>query len=87
MHMGHTEDMWLDLSPQYLALGENEEERRIQYRAYLQRKLPADERIRIETAVRRNQLTGDEAFRDEIERLTGVRVSNRGPGRPRKNSR
>lgn len=84
MHMGEAGHSWLDLPPQYLALGANEEERRTHYRAYLQEKVPDDERTLIETAIRRNQLTGGEAFTDEIERITGVRVSSRGPGRPRK---
>ncbi len=40
-----------------------------------------DETVR--TALRRNQLTGSERFREEIARKLGRRMSARGPGRPR----
>ena len=36
----------------------------------------------IETRVRRGQLVGNDAFIDEIERVSGKRVEPRGPGRP-----
>ncbi|MCI5168436.1 MAG: hypothetical protein D3903_20685 [Candidatus Electrothrix sp. GM3_4] len=34
--------------------------------------------------VQRGQLTGSERFREELSRRTGIRFSNRGPGRPKK---
>ncbi|WP_417811119.1 transposase [Thalassospira alkalitolerans] len=39
----------------------------------------------IHTAIQRNQLTGTQQFVDEIARIIGKRLEQRGPGRPRKN--
>lgn len=75
---------WLDKPPEYFALGVSEAQRRASYQCYLQEEMPDDEKCQIETAIRRNQLTGDEKFRDDVELLTGIKVSNRGPGRPPK---
>lgn len=82
--LGQTEYDWLDESPQYHALGATLEERRENYRRYVQAGMDDFEINRIETAVRRCQLTGDDRFIDEVELLTGTRVSKLGPGRPPK---
>ena len=34
--------------------------------------------------IERNQLTGNGVFIDEIEKRMGIRIENRGPGRPGK---
>ncbi|MBL7251636.1 transposase [Alloalcanivorax marinus] len=74
----------LDLDPDYLALADDELHRRIIYERYAQQTPKASETALIHDAVERNQLTGDPGFTDEVEALTGHRVSNRGRGRPRR---
>ncbi len=73
----------LDPDPDYLNLADNDEERRNLYDSYVHHNPDDRETVLIHDAVERNQLTGDPDFTDEVEALTGHRVSNRGRGRPR----
>ena len=73
----------LDLDPVTEALGSNLAARREAYRKFVLQSEPIAEREFIRTAVRRNQLTGDSRFIDEIERRTGVRIDARKQGRPK----
>lgn len=74
----------LDPDPDYLALGRDPGERWNQYREFTAMGVSDSEAEFIETRVRRGQLVGNDAFIDEIERVSGKRVEPRGPGRPRK---
>jgi len=68
----------------YRELGLDENGRRQQYRRYVAADDKADELELIRTAVNRNQMTGSDRFRAEIERKLKRRISDRGPGRPPK---
>ncbi len=82
MRMGRQEPSWLDQPEEFLNLGDNEQEQRHLYRAFVEQQIHEQEADAILSAVMRNQLTGDKEFTDEIEEITGVRVSMRGRGRP-----
>lgn len=84
VHVGEATSTWLNESPAYCALGKTIRERRDQFRSYVQGEPDEDEWRLIHEAVRRNQLTGDANFADHVEAMTGVRVPNRGRGRPKK---
>src|SRR5699024_256831 len=75
-----------DRPPEWLTLGATDELRREAYAEYVEATPDPEETEHIRKAVERNQLTGDEDFGDEVERLIGERVSNRGRGRPKKKS-
>jgi putative transposase len=75
---------WLDEDPLYLDLGKTDEERRQKYRDFLQQSISDEEKETILGAVQRGQLTGGEAFVDEIEFRMNRRIELRGRGRPRK---
>ncbi|MFO1355319.1 MAG: transposase [Gammaproteobacteria bacterium] len=66
------------------ALGETPEARRQAYSCYLETRPGAAELDLIRNAVQRNRLTGGNAFVGEIQRRTGLRIENRGRGRPRR---
>ncbi len=75
---------WLDDDPLYLDFGASDDERRLRYREFLQQSISDEEKEIILGAVRRGQLTGGNAFVDEIESRLNRRVELRGRGRPRK---
>ena len=75
---------WLDQDPCFIALGENEAERAAQYASFVATRATADESALIREAVRRNQLTGNSRFVDEVEQRIGRRIERRGRGRPKK---
>lgn len=75
---------WLDDDPLYLDMGITPEDRRRKYRAYLRQSISEEEKEVILGAVRRGQLTGGNAFVDEIECRINKRVELRGRGRPPK---
>ena len=81
--VGLSEEDGLDLDPCYLALGASQVERAKAYAGFVDAGVSADEYELIHHAARRNQLTGDGTFVDEVERRIGARVEFRGPGRPR----
>jgi REP-associated tyrosine transposase len=60
------------------------DEGRRRYESFVAEGQTTDQNESITRAVNRDQLTGDNQFRDEIERKLGRRVSDRAPGRPRK---
>ncbi|HAX08732.1 MAG TPA: transposase [Marinobacter hydrocarbonoclasticus] len=76
-------DTMLDPDPDYLNLADTERDRCALYGEYVRHTPEEKETALIHNAVERNQLTGDPDFTDEVEALTGRRVTNRGRGRPR----
>lgn len=81
---GQNTRRWLDADPMYLSLSPMKKERRERYKAFVQSAVPEQERTKNRQALERFQLTGSGKFVDEIERRMGLRVEDRGPGRPRK---
>jgi putative transposase len=77
-------DMVVDSHPSYLSMGENEQERQKTYAEYVLGTVPEYEIKLIREALQRGQLTGSDRFRDEVEKKLGIRVSNKKPGRPKK---
>jgi putative transposase len=82
--LGLNDDNWLAPDPVTTVLGATIATRRRAYARFVREGVPAAERELIRDAVRRNQLTGDDCFVDEIERRTGLRVETRARGRPKK---
>ena len=82
MRMGGDEPAWLDHPEEFLELADTDHERRQVYRLFMEQQIQDQEAGLILGAARRNQLTGDKQFTDEVEKITGVRVSMRGRGRP-----
>jgi len=74
----------LDYDVCYLGLGLHIEQRRENYRRFLLSCVSSEEKLLIQSGVRRNQLTGNDRFIDEIERRMGIRLERRGRGRPRR---
>ncbi|MCO3060442.1 transposase, partial [Pseudomonas aeruginosa] len=74
---------WLDMDPCFIELGQTVEERYRRYVTFVKEAIPAEELKLIREAVQRGQLTGNQRFLDEIERVAGVRIERRGQGRPR----
>lgn len=71
-----------DLDPCYLALGDSDEERRLNYREFVHSAIPVGEWAFIQEAVERGQLTGNNRYVEEVEKITGRRIEHRRPGRP-----
>jgi putative transposase len=71
---------WLDPDP--VTWHEDPTQRQRTYARFVAADVPAGELDLIRTAVRRNQLTGNGGFVDEIEHRTGLRIEARGQGRP-----
>ncbi len=81
--LGLAEALWLDSDPCFSALGDTASKRRVIYKAFVEDAAGADKTHQfIQTAISRNQLTGNSRFIDEVEKRTGVRIENRGRGRP-----
>ncbi len=76
----------LDNAPSYLALSDDEGVRIKRYQAYLKQGATDKELALLRSAWSRNQLTGNQRFIDEIEQRVGLRIVNRGRGRPVKMS-
>ncbi|SDU16346.1 putative transposase [Pseudomonas pohangensis] len=74
---------WLDVDPGFLALGQDPIERSARYEAFMKQATTADELRLIREALQRGQLTGNSRFVDEIAHITGIRIEQRGQGRPR----
>jgi putative transposase len=77
------DDHWLDFDPCFTALGDTAMERRHQYERVMQQATSEEESRLIRDALQRGQLTGTCRFVDEVERIVGQRVEQRGRGRPR----
>jgi len=77
------EAMWLDIDPCYSGLDCSIERRQNKYAIYVAENPPQAELEQIRSAVNRSQLTGSGRFIDEVESRLGIRVENRGQGRPK----
>lgn len=71
----------------YKALGKNAAERQRAYHEYVYQTIPEEELKLIRDSIQRNQTTGGNRFRVELEKKLKVRLSNRGPGRPKNPSK
>lgn len=77
------EQNWLDDDPCFKALGATDEERRRRYAEFVRQAVSAEELSLIREALQRGQLTGNNRFVDEVERIAGVRIERRKQGRPK----
>lgn len=75
----------LDYDLCYLGLAGDEATRIERYNAYLQQGASDSELKLLRNAWARNQLTGDNRFVDEVEKRAGLRIINRGRGKPGRN--
>lgn len=75
---------WLDTDPCFLALGADPGVRRERYAAFVKQAVSEEETRLIRDALQRGQLTGNDRFVEEIERIAGLRIERRGQGRPTK---
>jgi len=80
--LGYATSSILDLDPCYRELAAEESARRERYGEFLQSAIPEGEWALIRRAVQRGQLTGNEAFRQQVAETLHRRIENRGPGRP-----
>lgn len=72
----------LDCDQVYLGLAKDDHERHERYKKYLFDGTSKKELEILRESIKRNQLTGDTRFIDEIENRIGIRVEKRGRGRP-----
>ncbi len=77
-------DKVLDLDSNYRALGNTQKERQSAYKEYVTETIPDEELQLIRGAIQRNQLTGSDRFRMQLEKKHEVQIFNRGRGRPKK---
>jgi len=68
----------IDLDTCYLAMKSPQQN----YRKFVEAGISQAEQSFITERIQRNSLTGDKSFVNEVERRIGIRVENRGPGRP-----
>ena len=80
-------DPVVDFTVSYKSLGKNAHERQQAYSKYVSGTVPDYELKLIREALQRGQVTGGERFRHEVSQRLGIRISNRGPGRPRKDKK
>jgi putative transposase len=83
-HVGSLPTGWLDDAPSFLALGLTVSDRRPAYLNFVEQLIPESQLQLIRAAIQRNQITGSEVFRAQIEERTGRRISTRAQGRPPK---
>ena len=74
----------MDFNESYLSLGKKKRDRQRAYAQYVCDTVSEGEIKLIRDALQRGQLTGSERFRQEVSRRLGIRISNKGPGRPQK---
>jgi len=79
---GVRNDGVLDLDACFIGLSKNRLERIKRYKKFILENVSDVEMKLLHESVKRNQLTGNNRFTDEIERRVGIRVENRGRGRP-----
>ncbi|MFN2354330.1 MAG: transposase [Desulfopila sp.] len=77
-------DPVVDYDRVYTALGVNAAERRKMYAEYVCQTISEEELKLIRDAIQRNQVTGGNRFREQLEKKLKIRLSDRGPGRPKK---
>lgn len=80
--MGLVRKNRLDLDLTYLSLGESEDVCREQYKKYVKTGISDKEVKMLREALQRNRLTGNERFAEDVYKRLGIRVENRGRGRP-----
>ena len=73
----------LDLDVSYRALANNNKSRRERYKAFIKQEITEKEITLLRNSLQRNRLTGNNRFVDEIQMKLGIRIENRGRGRPR----
>lgn len=73
----------LDLDVSYKALANNNKSRRERYKAFAKQEITENELKLLRNSLQRNRLTGNNRFVDEIQMKLGIRIENRGRGRPR----
>jgi len=71
---------WIDNDPCYLSLGRTPQQRHERYGVFVKRAIPDGEWELIRESVQRGQLTGNNRFINEVERITGRRIEHRKPG-------
>ncbi len=81
-HTGRQTVEWLDLHPEVAALGTTAARRWSAYERLAATGVTQAELEAIRVAVSRNQVTGDEVFREALARRVGRRLSAASPGRP-----
>lgn len=81
---GIAADALLDGHPVFDALSHEPDKRGRAYRRFVAQATRDDELTLIRQALNRNQLTGNDSFRAEIEARVGRRISRLPPGRPKK---
>jgi len=74
----------VDLDLVYKALGRTAVDRQKSYKEYIRETTPDEELQLIRGSIQRNQVTGGHRFRDKLEKKYKIRLSNNGPGRPKK---
>ncbi len=77
-----TNDPVVDFPLSYLALGTSVSDRQKAYSEYVLGTVSDYELKMIRGALQRGQVTGGDRFRKEISERLGIRLSNKGPGRP-----
>lgn len=77
-------DSVVDFDRVYKALGKNQAERQKEYQEYVFQTIPEEELKLIRASIQRNQFIGGNSFRKQLEKKYQIRLSNRGPGRPKK---
>lgn len=80
MKAGLDQSSWIDKDPCYMSLGQTPRQRCEHYQFFVRSAIPDGEWELIRKAVHRGQLTGNNRFIDEVERITGRRVEHRNPG-------
>ena len=75
---------WLESHAEFQALGSHQAARASSYRKLVGEGLSCEDSETIRTALKRNQVTGNNRFREQLEGRLGRRLSQAGPGRPRK---
>lgn len=76
----------LDTHSCFQALGESTGDRCLSYEEFVHEAIPDGEWDLIRRSVQRGQLTGNDYFIDEVEKMIGRRVEHRAPGNQPKDS-
>jgi len=82
-----TPDPVVDYDRVYTALGDKAAERQKVYEEYVSQTIPEEELKLIRDSIQRNQVTGGKRFREQLEKKLKIRLSDRGPGRPKKSTK
>lgn len=77
-------DRLLDDDPWYMGLGTTAEERRKEYRDWIESQIKEGEWEEIRQATQRGRLIGRQAFQKQVEAMTGRRLVGEARGRPKK---